>query len=285
MLALSMGGAVAAQTALQVVSRNIQQSTAWKPGMELIVNGEKAEVTVVPTDSTRVFVTAELSARHPNADTAQADAAKWQFTVQTVGKKIYIRSYVGVAVGQPVPVSGMKARIAIRAPRNCSLNLYNKFGRAQLQHLDGHVVLSGEFCRFQLSELSGELHIDSQYGTIEGQNLHGKIDIRTRRADIALESTSADCAIRSEYGSIRMAASPETGNVRIEADKTDVTIRTADALTHNYRLQSKYGQVFAPPFFDTTGATPSEGRAVFSDVNARALIDVQTSFGVIRIEK
>lgn len=272
------------QTTLQVVSKNIEKAVSWKPGMELIVNGEKADVVVMPTDSAHISVSAELSAKHPSLDTAQSDVGAWQFLVSIVGKKIYIRSYVGVVAGKRPPVSNMKARILIAAPRICPVNLSNKFGKAQLERLDGPVVLSGSFCRFELLALTGELHIDSQFGAIEGRDLKGKIGIKGKRADVSLQKTTGDCVIEAEYGTVRFASDQETGNVRIAAQMADVTVNTSDATTHNFRLKAKYGQVQAPEQFDKSGSTDKETNATFSTKTKRPTIDVETSFGKIKVE-
>jgi hypothetical protein len=278
-------GHALAQTTLQVVSKNIEKTVSWKPGMELIVNGEKAEVIVMPSDSTQISVQAELSAKHPNIDTAQADVDTWQFIVNTVGKKIYLRSYIGVKAGKRAPVSNMRARILIRTPRSCPVNLANRFGRAKLENLEGAVVLSGYFCSFDLQSLGGELRIDSEHGSVEGRDLKGTVDIKGKRADVTLQNTSGDCDIQAEYGMVKISTDQQTGNVRIAGQMTDVTLLTPDSITHNYRLKSRYGSIQAPEKFDKSGSTDKEHNATYNTQNNKATIDVETSFGVIKIQQ
>ncbi len=278
-------GHALAQTTLQVVSKNIEKTLPWKPGMELIVNGEKADVTVTPSDSALISVQAELSAKHPSLDTAQTDVESWQFIVSTVGKKIYLRSYVGVKAGKRAPVSNMKARILIRTPRSCPVNLSNSFGRAKLERLDGAVVLSGYFCRFELQSLGGELHISSEHGPVEGRDLKGSVGIKGKRADVSLQNTTGDCAIEAEYGKVKISTDQETGNVRIAGQMTDVTLHTPDSITHNYRLKTRYGSLQVPDKFDKSGSTDKERNATYTAQNNKATIEVETSFGTIKIEQ
>ena len=278
-------GCALAQTTLQVVSKNIEKSVPWKPGMELIVNGEKADITVVPTDSAYISISAELSAKHPNLDTAQTDVNTWQFIVTTVGKKIYLRAYVGVLAGKRVPASNMKAQILIKVPKNCPVNLSNRFGRARLEQLNGAVVLSGYFCRFDLQELAGELHIESEHGSVEGRDLKGLVDIRGKRAELILQRTSGDCAIQSEYGTVQFSTDQQTGNVRIAGQMTDVTLHAPDSITHNYHLKTHYGDLQVPDRFDVSGSSDSERNATFKTKNDRPTIDIETSFGHIKIKQ
>ena len=278
-------GLALAQTTLQVVSKNIEKTVPWKPGMELIVNGEKADVTVTPSDSSQVSVQAELSAKHPSLDTAQADVDTWQCIISTVGKKIYLRTYIGVKAGKRAPVSNMKARILIRTPRSCPVNLSNRFGRAKLEHLDGTVVLSGYFCRFDLQSLGGELHIDSEHGSVEGRDLKGAVGIKGKRADVTLQNTTGDCDIQAEYGMVQISTDQQTGNVHIAGQMTDVTLHTPDSITHNYRLKTRYGSIQAPDKFDKSGSSDKEHNATYTTQNHKATIDVETSFGAIKIQQ
>lgn len=276
-------GRAPAQTTLQVVSQNIEKTVPWKPGMELVVNGEKADVTVVPTDSAVIRVSAELSAKHPSLDTAQRDVNTWQFVVSTVGNKIYLRTYVGVPAGKRAPVSNMRAHILISAPKQCPVNLSNKFGRAKLEHLDAPVALSGYFCRFDLYALGGALHIESEHGSVEGRDLKGPVDIKGKRADVTLQQTAGDCAIQTEYGTVHFSTDQQTGNVRIAGQMTNITVTSRDADTHHYRLKTRYGNLEVPDRFDKSGSTDKELHASYQAKPDSPTIEVETSFGRIKI--
>lgn len=277
-------GNLAAQTTLQVATRSIRKTVAWKPGYELVINGEKADVQVMPADTAAVMVRAELSAKHPSLDTATYDLDAWQLVVSTAGKKIYIRAYIGLPNGNRIPVSNMKAKITVYAPKTCPVNLSNKFGKAQLDQLDGAVLLNGEFCSFQLTALSGDVNINSQYGTIEGQSLGGKIDIQSKRADIRLGGLKADCNIRSEYGQIVLDAPEKSGNLHVVGNKSDVTLAVPAVASHSISLYSAYGSVEAPPEFDTAASAADKPRASLSAATSAATINIETTFGKIIVK-
>ena len=285
LLAGCVVGRLLAQVTLQVVSKNVEKTVPWKPGMELIVNGEKADVTVVPTDSATISVAAELSAKHPSLDTAQADVNTWQLVVNTVGKKVYIRAYVGVQSGKRAPVSNMRAQIKIRAPRQCAVNLSNRFGKARLEHLDGPVALSGYFCRFDLYALNGELQVESEHGSVDGKELKGTVDIKSKRADVTLQQTAGNCSLQTEYGSVHLYTDTQSGNVRITAQMTDITLSGLEANSHNYRLKTRYGNLDVPDKFDQSGSTEKEHSAIYQVKLESPSIEVEPSFGHIKVEK
>lgn len=285
LLCCAAAGGLAAQTTLQVASRNIRKTIGWKPGYELIVNGEKAEVVVTPVDTPAVIVQAELSAKHPNLDTATYDLDAWQFVVSTAGKKIYVRAYIGVSNGKKLPSSNMKVKINVSAPNACPVNLSNRFGKARLEKLEAPVVLNGEFCQFQLFSLSGPVDIKSQYGSIEGRQLDGIVAVQAKRADIRLEQLGADCNIQSEYGQITLGDAAKAGNLKIVGNKSDITLDLSTSAPHNVSLHAAYGAVESPPGFDTSASTADNPRASLRQTPAAPNITVETTFGKIIIKR
>jgi len=234
------------QTTLQVLTKTIQKTVAWKPGYSVEINGEKAEVQVFPGAATQIFVKAELSAKHPSADSARLDLGSWKFVVSTVGKVIYIRAYVGLGAKAKLPSSTLKSKIVVQVPVACPVNLVNKFGSARLEKLDGPVVLSGEFCSFDLLQLGGKVQIDSKYGNVNAQTLRGPLQISIKRADLSILGMQNACNIQSEYGEVLLETSAQTGNVSIQSSKSDITLQTKGKSTHNFDLKSAYGGLRLP---------------------------------------
>ncbi|MCK6693825.1 MAG: DUF4097 domain-containing protein [Thermoanaerobaculia bacterium] len=275
-------GSAGAQTTLQVVTQNVQKTVAWKPGYEVEINGEKAEVLVEPAEGNTVSVRAELSAKHPALDTAKADVNAWKFVVSTVGKKIYIRAYIGLPPGKPLPTSNLKAKITVSLPRQCPVNLRNKFGQARLDGLQGPVALSGEFCNFNLTNLGGKVQVDSRYGDVTGRNLGGAVQVDAKRADVSLANLRNDCSVRSEYGAVRVDAGQDAGNLTVKATKSDVSVQVPDRPRHNIHLNAQYGQVEVAknlPF-----KAESASAAHWQQGQGRPEINVSTSFGKIVVE-
>jgi hypothetical protein len=271
-----------AQTTLQVATRTVQKTVTWKPGYEVEINGEKSEVLVEPASGNTISVRAELSAKHPMLDSATADVNAWKFVVSKVGKKIYIRAYIGLPAGKPLPVSNMKAKITVFLPPQCPINLRNKFGQARLDGLQGPVALSGEFCNFTLINLSGKVRVDSRYGDVTGQNLGGAVQVDARRADVSLSNLHNDCQVKSEYGAVRVEAGRDAGNLTITANKSDVTVSVPAQTRHNFNLNAQYGQLQVPKNmpFKTASATA----AGWQQGLGRPEINVSTTFGKITVE-
>jgi hypothetical protein len=232
-----------AQTTLKVVTKNIQKTVNWKAGQEVWVNSEKAEIEIAPTNDNTIRIQAELSTKHPNPDSARLDLEAWQFVVSTIGKKIYIRAYIGVTSGKALPTSNFKASLKITLPAACPVNLANKYGKAHLEKLDGAISLSGEFCQFKLEYLKGKVDVNSRYGNVEGRHLSGPLEVQIKRADVFLSGTSNSCNLTSEYGKVTMETSAQTGNVAIVSNKSEVTLVPGPNNQHNFDLKNTYGSL------------------------------------------
>lgn len=284
---LLLAGGMAAQSTLQVVTKTVQKTMAWKAGYTVEINCEKAEVEVEATaaGNNNVTVKAEMTARHPQLDSAKYDLEAWKFVVTTVGKKIYIRAYIGLAAGRSLPNSNLKARLTVRVPVQCPVTLANKFGKARLEHLTGAVRLTGEFCAFTLVDLQGGVSVESQYGNIDGRQLAGKVDLQTKRSAISLAGIRGDCNVRSEYAAVAVEAGSQTGNLHIQSNKGDVTVETGSPPRHNFTLQATYGDLKVPanPHFET-GASGNTKQASLQQGTGRPQVSVETTFGKITVQ-
>lgn len=274
----------ASQTTLQVVTKTVVKNVGWKPGYQLEIVGENAEVIVRPGTGTGIRVQAELSARHPALDTAKLDLEAWKLVVSTLGKKVYVRAYVGVAAGKPTPTSNMKAKIIIQAPAACPVSLSNKYGKAHLESLEGPVALRGEFCSFTLTALNGPVSLDTQYGDVEASNMNGKLDIQSKRADVSVSELRADCAVRSEYGHVRLTPGAHSGNIWVKGSKSDVTVELPIPVHHNVYLTAEYGKLYAPDTFQRQKADDHTQQAVLKPQAARAILTIETALGNITIQ-
>ena len=246
-LLLAAGGA-AAQTTLQVVTKTVQKTVSWKPGYSVEINCEKADIEVetAPAGQNTISVKAELSARHPKLDSATLDVKAWKFVTSTVGKKIFIRAYIGLPANAALPTSNLKAKLKVTVPANCPTTLSNKFGSARLENIAAPVSLSGEFCAFTLLQLGGKVQVDSRYGNVEGKQLSGPVEVQTKRADVSLAGLNGDCKVVSEYGSVQLEAISQTGNVTVQSSKGDVTLAMPQTHHHNLDLKANHGEVTVP---------------------------------------
>jgi putative NIF3 family GTP cyclohydrolase 1 type 2 len=283
---LGLCSPLTAQTTLKVATKNIRKTLNWKSGQEVMINCEKAEIEVAPASGNTVQVQAELSARHPNADSARADLNAWQLVVDQVGKKLVIRAYIGVASGKALPASNFKALIKVWLPADCPVNIANKFGKARLEKLDGPVAASGEFCQFQLVQLKGRVEVDSRYGQIDAREVYGPLQIQSKRADIQLSKITHSCTLNTEYGSVAIQSDAQTGNIAIKSSKTDITLRSPANDQHNLDIKNTYGSLTVADHLSLQTAQPDKNTRTatrWKQQNQRQ-ITIEARFGQVTIK-
>jgi len=284
-LLLLLAAGATAQTTLQVVTQTVQKTLPWKPGAAVEIICENAEVDVVAADQQQVSLRAELSARHPQLDSAQTDVKAWKFTTSTVGKKIYIRAYIGLPIGQKLPASNLKARIRVVVPQGCPVTLSNKFGKAHLEKISAAVQLTGEFCAFTLRDLLGSVQVQSRYGDVHGSRIAGTVTVESTRSDVSLSGLRNDCTVRSAYGAVSVEAGTQTGNLSVIATKCDVTVEALPPLRHNFDLRTTYGDLNTPANFpfDTKGSDGNTRQAALRQGTGLPKVHVETTFGKITV--
>ena len=287
LLLLLAAGRAATQTTLQVVTKTVQKTVTWKPGYSVEITCEKADIEVETASEGQnsVRIKAELSARHPQIDSARHDLNAWKFVASTVGKTIFIRAYVGLPPGAALPNSNLKAKLKVIVPADCPTTLTNKFGTARLENIAAPVSLSGEFCSFTLLQLGGKVRVDSRYGNVDGSQLYGPIEVQTKRADVSLAGLGNDCTVRSEYGTVQVETVAQTGNVTVQSSKGDVTVAMPQPYRHNFDLKANYGEVTIPLSLRLDAGTSGDKQQVsLHQGDNRPRILVETTLGNITIK-
>jgi Putative adhesin len=285
--ALWLAGSLMAQTTLQVVTKNITKSVGWTSDMAVVVNCEKSEIVVQPVDSGQIQIVAELSARHPSLEVATGDIEAWKWTVDRIGNKLYIRAYIGVKPGSKPPASDMKARLVIKAPRQCQLDLTNRYGKVLLNSWEGDVKVAGSFCELEFEDMQANLNIDVQYSQLRSSASGGQLTIQSKRSDLNLKSLAGTCRIKAEHGQITIVPATTLNELKIDAAKSAIILLETGSLTHKIEVTTQHGVITVPNDFvvTTLSAQTQHGvRATTADP-PRGTIEAQTNYADIIVSK
>ncbi len=287
MLLILRGGIfLSAQTTLQVVSKNVDKSLNFKMGNDLEINVEKADLMVKSWASPQVKMQVELLAKHPQLETAKKDLNALKFVAETIGKTIYIRTYVAVDKGQSKPTSDLRAVITVWLPAETPIYIKNSFGKTNVQQFSGHVDLSLEFCKTKLSQLKGEVTINTRFGDVEADNLTGKLTITSNRSNLTLKILRGPSLINATYGKIIVEADRNLTTLTVNGDKADVDIFNPKNAMINYTLSADYGTISTPKSlnFNYLENSKNRKRANLQGLTSTSKIAISTSFGSILIQ-
>jgi hypothetical protein len=277
---------VNAQTTLQVVSKNMDKTLDFKSGNALIINVEKADLTIKSWASPQVKIQVELLAKHPQLDIAKQDLNALKFVAETIGKTIYVRNYVAIDKGKEKPTSDLRAIITVWLPSDAPISIKNTFGKNNIQQYNGRIDLSSEFCKTRLSQLTGELAINTRFGELEGDNLNGKLTITSNRSNLTLKILRGLTLINATYGKISIETDRSLTTLTVNADKADVDISNPKNAAMSYFLSADYGNVSTPKSlnFNYLENSKNKKRLNLQTTASGSKVAVSTSFGSILIQ-
>ncbi len=270
-----------AQTTLQVVTKNIEKTMTYKKGYDITIDGEKADVVVQTGSNISIKIEVELSAKHPNMETAKHDLEAIKFVAEEIGKKIYVRNYVGIGKGESKPLSNLKAKYIITVPAECPVNLKNNFGKTSVSNLINYFDLYSEFCSITLNNLKGTINIDTRFGDIDASQLDGKVNIKSKRTDITLSQLKGTYDLTANYGSLNINGDLSAINLKINGEKANVYFNPGSQ-PYNYALASNNGALNIPKgsafSFTQNDAVKKMAFLKTNNTNA-ATVQINLSFG------
>jgi hypothetical protein len=270
---------------LQVVTQVVEQTFSYRPGFEVNIEGEKAEIVVETWDRAEIRVVIELVSKHPDRKIAERDMAALKHSIKQHGNRIYFRNFISPASGKPQPEAQLKAIYTVTLPNECPVYLKNNFGLANVSNLSRFLRLQTEFSAISLNNLQGEVYVHSRFGDISGNNIHGNVQIDAHRSDITLTNISGDFDIQSQYGILKFFTDQSRLKLNIEGERSDVYFFNPKPREQGYTLTAHYGNITTPADlkFNFLENSQTIKRAVFKPTREMASISIKISFGDIII--
>jgi DUF4097 and DUF4098 domain-containing protein YvlB len=195
--------------------------------------------------------------------------------------------------------------IEIKVPRSADLDLHTGDGNADVQGVNGTILLRSGDGNLKLSELQGTLKADTGDGNIDMRNVRGDLTLHT--GDGRIDLTGIDGSLRAETGDGRVhvngrfdvldvktgdggidavAAEGSTldANWRLNTGDGNLTLRLPATIAADVELRTSDGSIdFDMP---VTVSGRAGKREVHGQINGGGkLISLKTGDGSIRLEK
>ncbi|MCB0662108.1 MAG: DUF4097 family beta strand repeat protein [Saprospiraceae bacterium] len=232
-----------AQITTQVVSKNIDKNFSYAPGMEVVLEGERAEIQVETWDKNEVEVHLQLMSRHPDAAIAKRDLQIFQYKMETSGNKILIRNFIA---SSDKPASNLKATYLLKVPEECPVKMTNYFGKSEVSDLQNKLEVNGEFSPISLANIKGDIHVRTKFGDLEADGLDGRVKIESQRSNLTLKRLKGTYDIQSKYGIVKIFSDRNLVNLNIEAERSDVYFFNPNPTEFGYDLMAHYGGITVP---------------------------------------
>lgn len=206
----------------EVVTKTIEDTYAYKPGSELAVEGEKAEIFVETWDKQKIQVKIVMTARHAQLEQAETDLENLEYIAELAGAKIFLRNRLKDKTLRSK--SELTVHYYITLPEECPVYLKSHFGGATISNLRNQLRINGEYSAINIDNVHGILDIRSRFGDITGERIDGNVVINSRRSDINLFNIGGNFNITAQYGELKLSPNLNMRDLQIKADKSDVYI-------------------------------------------------------------
>lgn len=206
----------------EVVTKTIEDTYNYKPGNELAVEGEKAEIFVETWDKQKIQVKIVMTARHPKLEQAETDLQNLEYIAEVAGQKIFLKNKLKDKSVRSR--SELTVHYYITLPEECPVYLKSHFGGATISNLRNQLRINGEFSAINIDNVQGILDIRSRFGDITGERIDGNVVINSRRSDINLYDIGGTFNITAQYGELKISPNLSMRDLQINADKSDVYI-------------------------------------------------------------
>ncbi|WAC14808.1 hypothetical protein [Dyadobacter pollutisoli] len=275
-------GQVRAQGVLQVATKTIEKTIGSPAVRTLFITAEKADIEMTTWNKAEITIVLELSARHPDRNTAATDLSKVQYIADRNGKDYFLRNYIVLKDGENKPVSNVKARYVIHLPPSCSVDLKNSFGTITLKGLTNSIQLKADFCTTNLVDLRGKGQVNTSFGELKGTDLSGVFTFTSDHTRLHLNQVAGVIRLDADYGNVDIYPTIGLTSLAIKSKKAEITLLTKNWQIFDYTIQSAYATMKLPNGFKWTRNT-ADFKDAFFNRNQLANVDINAEFGNVTI--
>jgi hypothetical protein len=212
----------AAQT-LHVVTKTVERTFEYKPNETVQIYAERSDVEISTWGRNEVKITVELLAKHPDRATAQKDLEVLRYVAEKSGRTITLRNFVVLPPNATQkPQSNLKTRYVLLLPATCQVEIQNSFGKTTLRGLQKDTRLRTEFCINELADLKGKLTLHAYFGELKVLDFEGNMNLTTDRTDVLVRAPRGQCRVRTQHGSLEVAADRTQVKLDIETKNTEL---------------------------------------------------------------
>ncbi len=246
LLSIGATALMAQETTFEVVTKRVEETFPYRPGFDLNIEGEKADVVIQAAEAQEIGVVMEIVARHPDRAVAERDMEAMKFQVERVEERIFLRNYLSPDDSAPKPESTFDIRYVITVPPDCPVYLKNEYGQANIADLSNQLRVNSSFTRLGLQNLQGMIDIFTRFGDLQGQTINGQVSINARRSNLDLADISGEFDITAQYGILNINADPRLLKLRLDAERSEVFLISPDPRLFAYDLEAHNSEVRLP---------------------------------------
>ncbi len=272
-----------AQATLQVATKTFEKMIGAPTVRKLHINAEKADIELVAWDKPDISVVLELSARHPDKNTATLDLAKFQYVADRSGKDYYLRNFIALNQGEAKPLSNLKARYVISLPATCAVDLKNTFGTILLKGITNNVTLKADFCTTKLTGIRGKGQLETSFGELNARDVSGGFTFASDHTNMHLEGIGGAIKMHAVYGNVEIYPTSALTSLAIQSKRAAVTLLAKNWQQFDYTINGAYATMKLPNGFKWKRNT-ADFKDAFYSRNKSGNVQIDAEFGHVTVK-
>lgn len=281
-LALLALVSASAQTTLQVATKHLEKE--FDGIHTVIIDAEKADIEIVVWNKSKVQLSMDLSAKHPEKSVAAQDLNFLKSGVDAKNGQLRLRNYILLGQKDKKPESNFKARYVLKIPENTDLQIKNSFGKIYHSGETKKLSITAEFCTISLNHIKGISKIQTKYGELNIDGIEGNTSIKTERSNLTFKNFSGVFSIDTYYGDILLISPKEVQSLTLNGDKSDIQLKQITTRKYKINLSTNFGQICIPTEFGTPIKVKNTEQ-VFYNSAEKSSIKITNKSGNITLEK
>lgn len=281
-LAIGLTMSSFAQTTLQVATKHLEKE--YEGINSIKIDAEKADIEIVVWNKSKVNISVDLSAKHPDKSVAAKDLNYLRFANDAKNGALVLRNYLLLGQKDQKPESNFKTKYVLKIPENTVLDIKNSFGKINVSGETQKLIINSEFCVLTLNHIDGNSKIQTRYGEINIDGINGNTIIKTERSNLAMRNFSGTFNYTSYYGEISLNSPKDLQTFILNADKSEIKLKAIPIKKLDVILSTSFGQINIPAEMGTVKTVKNNSQVSYNS-SENSSIKITNKSGNITLEK
>ena len=267
------------QQKLQVITQTITESFSHTMGDKLILEGEKADITIVGTDDSSIEVLLKLKSKALSKEVAEQELSQIRYVAEKRDREVRLKNYFVLPKGRKQFDALLSASFEVRIPKTMDVEVISRYGNLSISALSSQLTVDTKFSQGLLANLNVEGSYTGYFGDLHVQDISGDFKLDLKHVKTDMEGISGRLDIVSSLGDIEIAEIDRLEFLKVLGVKSDILIREAKRSSYFYDLKAEYGKIY----FDERGDLESETNPWQHGDERQPQIVLKTKFGDINL--
>ncbi|HUQ50446.1 MAG TPA: DUF4097 family beta strand repeat-containing protein [Terriglobales bacterium] len=245
-------------------------------GASVSIVNQKGSVTVKPSTSRQVIITA-----NPSSDKVELDASQ-------NGNRVSVRTHMLGKAGDDARVD-----YDVQLPADCTITIDSGTGDVKVENVRGNVTVDSEEGQIEMRGVTnGIIQVQTVNGNVSLSNLkQARIQVTSTGGNVELSSVSGPLvSVKSTSGTIKFTGDFNGGgNYKFTNHSGDIEVSTPATASVDLSARSQRGSVesdLAMQKSDHPAFALTEGKSVAGKLNSGASsVELRSFSGKIRVKK